>query len=58
MRKAEKLNALSSAGETFKKTAWNILVGTAIIAGGIWSLFHVAPGIVGGIHAQNIAAAA
>ncbi len=39
------LQSLHSASETFKRTAWNIAVGSAIVVGGLYLLFHGIPGI-------------
>jgi len=40
------LNSLHSGSETFKKTAWNIFIGSVVVIGSIWALFHVAPGLI------------
>ena len=40
------LQSLNSATDTFKRAAWNIAVGTAIIVGTLYLVFNVAPGII------------
>ena len=47
------LNSLSSATDTFKRAAWNILKGSVVIAAGLWVLFHL-PHLVQSPLAANV----